>query len=380
MARTENEELRAWDEDAEGLASLGQIAGELIHDLGNVVAVAHGFASLALDDAREGRLPTAELEQLVETSQEVGGMLRDVLETLRGSRLSPEVRFDPVKLVQHVVDRVAESAPTIRINLRGSLPCGTRVPGRASFLSRALLNLLTNAARHGHSEIRLTLTLLDEEPPVLSLLVEDDGPGISPALLPGAFRPLVQGETGGGILGLGLSSVRWAMQQLGGEVRYRDDTALGGAAFELRVPAVMQGGQQPRVQLDALAGRRLAVIEDDPAVQRVLVRLLRRMGAEAVAVNPRGTPEEVLQTVLRAMPEAILLDLRLGPRHGTEIWYALRNSAPSLARRVVFLSAVVPADPEWEAAKSTGQPMLAKPLDMDQLVTTLTELTLPTQR
>jgi CheY-like chemotaxis protein len=376
MAMSEREEVRHSDAEAERFASLGQVAGELIHDLANVMAVVHGRASLALGDARVGRPPTAELERLVEATEDMGGMLRDVLEILRGSRLSPEVRFDPVKLVQRVVNRFVDSAPTIEINLHGSLPPETQVPGRASFLARALLNLLNNAARYARAEIRLTLLLQEEESPVLSLLVEDDGPGISPALLPSVFRPLAQGDAAGA-LGLGLSSVQWAMQQLSGEVRYRSDSSLGGAAFELRLPAVVQvqRRRKPLPQHQVLAGQRLVLIEDDPAVQRLLVRILGRMGAEASVFNPSGASEdEVIQTVLRAMPDAILLDLRLGACNGSEIWHTLEKQLPALARRVVFLSALAPGDPEWEAAESTGQPMLAKPLDVEELATTLSEL------
>jgi two-component system, cell cycle sensor histidine kinase and response regulator CckA len=368
------QEAHGSETEAERFADLGQVAGELIHDLANVMAVVHGRAALALGDARAGRPPTAELERLVEATDDMSGMLRDVLEILRGARLSPEVRFDPVKLVQRVVNRFVDSAPTIEINLHGSLPPDTLIPGRASFLTRALLNLLINAARHARGEIRLTLSLLEEPAPVLSLVVEDDGPGIPPALLPRIFQPLVQGENAGSA-GLGLSSVAWAMRQMGGEVRHLEAHTLQGAAFELRLPALVLRRDRPVPRPEMLSGRRLVLIEDDPAVQRLLVRLLGRMGAETSVCNPCGASEEdVLNAVLRAMPDAILLDLRLGARDGTEIWRALKKQVPALARRVVFLSALAPGDAEWDSAESTGQPMLAKPLDLTELVTTLAEL------
>jgi two-component system, cell cycle sensor histidine kinase and response regulator CckA len=374
MAMSERKEVRHPSMEAERFASLGQVAGELIHDLANVMAVVHGRASLALGDARAGRPPTAELERLVEATEDMGSMLRDVLETLRGSRLSPEVLFDPVKLAQRVVNRFVDSAPTIEIRMEGTLPPEMLVPGRSSFLARALLNLLNNAARFAHSEIRITFSLLEGEPLPLSVVVEDDGPGIEPTLLPGVFRPLVQGEAAGAA-GSGLSSVSWSMQQLTGEVRYRDGSALGGAAFEMRLPAVLKRRRRQLPPQDALRGQRLVLLEDDPAVQRLLVRILGRMGAETCVCNPSGiSEEEVLHTVLRAMPDAILLDLRLGVRTGTEIWYALREQLPSLAQRVVFLSALTPGDPDWDAAEATGQPILAKPLDVDELITTLAEL------
>jgi two-component system, sensor histidine kinase and response regulator len=374
MSDQEREPARPSSEVAEGFGSLGRVAGELIHDLANVVAVVHGRAALALGDARAGRPPTAELERLVEASEDMSGMLRDVLEVLRGARLSPEVRFDPVLVIERTVRRFLDAAPPIEIRLVSSIPAGTMIPGRASFLGRAVLNLLNNAARFARSEIRITLASYGEDADEVSLLVEDDGPGIAPALLPAVFRPLVRGDCSTGS-GLGLSSVAWAIQQLGGDVRYRSDALLGGAAFEIQLPAVRPRTAVSAPRLDLLVGCRLVLIEDDPAIQRALMRLLGRLGAEVSVFNPIGAAEEeILQTLLTAVPDAVLLDLRLGTRRGGEIWRALNDQFPALARRVVFVSALAPGDREWEEANATGQPILAKPLDVVDLAAALAVL------
>jgi len=360
--------------DLERFTSLGQVAGELIHDLANVVAVVHGRASLALGDARAGRPPTAELERLVEASEDMSGMLRDVLEILRGTQISPEVRMDPVRVIERTVRRFLDSSPPLEIRLVSSLPVGTMVPGRASFLGRAVLNLLNNAARYARSEIRISLTLSDFEPYEVELIVEDDGPGISPALVPGVFRPLVRGDSNGAA-GLGLSSACWALEQLGGAIRYRNDTLLGGAAFEIRLPGVLKRVAVPAQRAVDLSGWRLALLEDNPAVQQALTRLLGRMGAEITAFNPVGESDDsILQQLLCAMPDAILLDLRLGTRDGGEVWQSLYTQVPALAERVIFLSALAPGDREWDEARSTGQPVLSKPLDLGELAATLDDL------
>jgi DNA-binding response OmpR family regulator len=103
-------------------------------------------------------------------------------------------------------------------------------------------------------------------------------------------------------------------------------------------------------------------------VERALVRLLGRMGANVTAFNPaEASEDEILQTLLCAIPDAVLMDLRLGSRRGGEVWRALRAQVPALARRVIFLSALAPGDREWDDARALGQPVLAKPLDMAEL-------------
>lgn len=369
MAMTGQEQVPQTSAEAERLRAFGQIAGELIHDLANVVAIVHGRASLALGDARSGHSPTAELERLVETSEDLGVMLRDVLETLRGSVLSPEVRFDPVRVIERTVRRFLDNAPPLDIRLASSLPKGTLVPGRSSFFGRSVLNLLNNAGRHAETEIRLTLSLLEGERPQIVLLVEDDGPGIETALVDEVFRPLVQGDRSG-LAGLGLSSVAWAIEQLGGTVRYRTDGLLGGAAFEIRLPAVVPRAETAvdPAALGAVAGRRIVLLEDDPGVQRALVRLLERLGAEVTPFDPRGmSPEEVLPALLRGMPDLVLLDVRTGVRTAGDVWRTLQSQVPTLARRTVFLSALAPGEPQREAVRATGQPVVSKPLDLAEL-------------
>jgi CheY-like chemotaxis protein/two-component sensor histidine kinase len=374
MAMSEQDQARPPNGEVERLSELGQVAGELIHDLANVVAVVHGRASLALGDARTGRPPTAELERLVEASEDLSGMLRDVLEILRGSQLSPEVRFDPIRVIERSVRRFLDSAPPIEIRLVSTLPPGAFVPGRASFLSRAVLNLLNNAARFARSQILLTVSTCEVNPSGITLLVEDDGPGVSPTMVSGVFRPLVRGDEGGAA-GLGLSSVAWAVQQLGGEVRYRTDGRLGGAAFEVRLPSLLQRSEPSAPRVDILKGCRIALLEDNAAIQRALTRLLGRMGAEITPFNPVGAgEEEILQVLLTTTPDVILLDLRLGTREGGEVWRAIQRQVPELARRVIFVTALAPGDREWDEAVATGQPVLAKPLDIGEVTEAVSRL------
>jgi CheY-like chemotaxis protein len=265
------------------------------------------------------------------------------------------------------VRRFLDCAPSLEIRLISTLPTGTLVPGRASFLARTVLNLLNNAARFARSEVRLTLAVAASEEERIEVVVEDDGPGISPSFLPGAFRPLVQGDRAG-LAGFGLSSVSWAVQQLGGEIAYRTGSSLGGARFDVALPAIFPARSTSQPRLDLLLGKRLVLLEDDPAVQRALARLLRRLGADVTAFDPRGESEDdILRVLLRAMPDIILLDLRLGVREGDEIWRALKTQVPALAQRVIFVSALAPGEPQWEAARATGQPVLPKPLDTADL-------------
>lgn len=357
--------------EADRFSSLGQVAGELLHDLANLVGVLDGRVRLALGDARAGRMPVSDLERAAEGCGDLGGMLRDVLETLRGESVSPEVVLDPQAVTERAIRRTLEGCHPVEIRLVSTLRPGTGVRGRASFLYRAVANLLTNAARHAAGKVRVSLEPTDGGAGV-RLAVEDNGPGIPPEEREKVFRPLVTGAAGG--TGLGLSSVAWTVARLGGEVRCSASADLGGACFEVLLPTASPLAT-PAPTPRTFSGRRVLIVDDNADLRRALERLLRRVGAEVLEVGGGADPgEQVLHAVVRARPEAVLLDLDLGVRSGMEVWTLLRDHFPHLARAVVFLSGLGPGDPLYEAARRTGQRVVPKPFDFDELISALEDV------
>jgi CheY-like chemotaxis protein len=355
----------------EQLAALGQMMGELIHDLSNEIAVLQGWALLARGEVEAGRLANGEIERVLEISGSAGHMLRDMLETLGGRKLSPEVTFDPLALTEETLSQRIREMSGLTVRLHSLLTPGTRVGGRASFWTRGLGNLLSNAARYARGEI--AVSLMEEggapgEGRWVVLRVEDDGPGIAPGVRSSVFRPFWRGEDGE--LGLGLSSAAWAVGQLGGEIEYQDRSVLGGASFVLRVPVAARvvgtpGGSGLPAEL---RGLRIALVDDDPAVRRALSRLLQRGGAEALELATDGLePEDLVRGIEALRPDVVLLDLRLGSRGALSVWNCMCIEAPGLTGRVIFMSGASPADADCEQAVHTGQPFLGKPFDLARL-------------
>lgn len=342
------------------LLGLGRVAGELIHDLAHEVSALDTRARLVAGEARMGRLPISDLDRVVETTADLSEMLRDVLDTLRGASVSPEVTTDVQAAAERAIRRLLSGAGPVEVRMASTLPPGTAVRGRPSFLVRALANLLANATRHAVEQVSVTLALepspKDGAGSLVVLAVEDDGPGLSPDLEDDPFPPGVEGGSA-----LGLGSVSWAAAQLGGTVAYRRGPELGGARFELRLPALLPGGYGVP---GALAGRRVAVAE--PAGSDATLRnyLLAR-GAEVVPVAP-APGEALAEAVLRLVPDALLLDPESeGAAAGT--WEAIHRADPALAARTVFVSALPDGDPLLQEARQTGRPVLARPLDPAEL-------------
>jgi signal transduction histidine kinase len=112
-----------------------------------------------------------------------------------------------------------------------------RVLGDVGLLGQALRNLADNAARHAAAQVRFELAESDGQ---VLLAVSDDGNGIPEEARDRIFERFVRldearaRESGGS--GLGLSIVREIALAHGGSVVITTG-ALGGARFELRMPA-----------------------------------------------------------------------------------------------------------------------------------------------
>jgi CheY-like chemotaxis protein len=363
----------------ERFAALGRVMGELVHDLNNQVMVLQGWAMLARGELEAGRLPAPEVERVVGISERMALMLRDMLDATAGRGLSPEVVFDPQDLTEETIADRVHGMSSASLRFESSLPPSVQVRGRASFWIRTLANLLDNATRHARGRILVSLSLATTraQGEVVVLRVEDDGAGIAPVDREHIFHPFWRGASGE--IGLGLSSVEWAVSQLGGTIAYRDDSTLGGAAFEVLVPVARRLADPPEPASDSLdhvlRGTRVLVMDDDPTVRRATHLLLKRAGVEVREMDPSGEPEaHVLQSIMSVLPDVVLLDLRLGDRGGLALWKRMCLEMPQLAERVIFVTGAGPGEPDWEQAQSSGQPLLGKPFGLTELVRTVQRL------
>jgi two-component system OmpR family sensor kinase len=104
--------------------------------------------------------------------------------------------------------------------------------GDARLLTRAINNLLGNAAKYAQSRLALTATRGEQ----LRIVIEDDGPGIPPEARAQVFEPFYRlsrdEDHAAGGYGLGLAIAARAIQLHGGEIVI-DESPLGGARFTI---------------------------------------------------------------------------------------------------------------------------------------------------
>jgi len=208
---------------------------------------------LVQDAGHELRTPLTSLRTNVETLQRYeslpGETRRSILNDLEaetrelGSLVDELVQLatdtyddEPEQLIEldHLVERAAERVRrrTGREVLVAVSPCS--VVGRPRDLSRAIGNLLENAAKFSDAPAPIELTL---DGGVLS--VRDHGPGVPPADRPHIFERFYRSAASRALpgSGLGLAIVEQTALSHGGSIRV-DEAEGGGAVFILTLPLV----------------------------------------------------------------------------------------------------------------------------------------------
>ena len=146
----------------------------------------------------------------------------------------------PVEVAQLVVDLRAALLKVYAgkdLSIELAIAPGSQFVGDRGDLMELLGNLVDNACKWCRSHVRVTVTT-DEHAGVrerLSLVVEDDGPGISEEDRARVLQRGVRMDESVPGHGLGLAMVRNTVDLYGGTVSI-DASPLGGARFSLRLP------------------------------------------------------------------------------------------------------------------------------------------------
>jgi two-component system osmolarity sensor histidine kinase EnvZ len=181
---------------------------------------------------------TEETRDLLQDTDQMERMLAEFLAFARGDSREETVPTDPFALAERVADdarRAGAEVTLVRLPENGR---DALVPLRPGSVTRALTNLVGNAARHG-SRVLLTVRLSDKW---FAFVVEDDGPGIPEADRARALQPFTRldearrQDEGGGSVGLGLSIAMDVARSHGGSLELGESAELGGLRAMLRVP------------------------------------------------------------------------------------------------------------------------------------------------
>lgn len=144
-------------------------------------------------------------------------------------------RFDLLIMMQEVLTRSAKLAHQQGVAL--SLHCdesAIELTGSAAFLSEAIDNLLDNALCYGCPKGGVIDVSVKLEGANVCILIQDDGDGIAPELVPKMYERFTHGPNPSGGSGLGLSIAKTIVELHNGELEIVSDNQ--GTCAQIQLP------------------------------------------------------------------------------------------------------------------------------------------------
>ncbi len=231
----ENVRLERRLAERERLATLGQMAATVAHEIKNPLSAIKSIAQVMGEDESISRDYARDLSLIVGETDRLGQSVTQLL-TFARKETPAELPMRARQLIESVVRLFQVGAEKEGINLIARVLHDEELEGTAvSALRIAISNLLLNAlqATPRGGSVSVTETVDGED---VVVVVEDSGKGISDELRPRIWEPFFTTKQRG--TGLGLAIVRKRMEEAGGTARLVARANGSGTRFELRIPLI----------------------------------------------------------------------------------------------------------------------------------------------
>ena len=363
------EELQAGDRKKDDfLAMLGH---ELRNPLAPISAGAEFLRRIATDNPRVLRTSEVISRQVGHMTKIINDLL-DVSRVTRGLITLDKADIDMGDIVSAAIEQVR---PLIELR-RHTLNVTVTDQSAVVHVDRARLvqvvsNLLTNAAKYtdegGHIDV--TVGCSNDE---VWVAVQDDGVGISHALMPEIFDLFTQGsraiDRNLGGLGLGLALVKHLVGAHHGSVDAYSEGPGRGARFVVRLPRVSAPAHASRDRPAPVAPSgeelRIMVVDDNIDAAESLAQLLTLEG-HGVLVAHDGP--SALSQAQREHVDVFILDIGLPGMDGIELARRLRAMPAGASAMLIALTGYGQATDHQKSTNAGFDHHLVKPADLDAL-------------
>jgi two-component system cell cycle sensor histidine kinase/response regulator CckA len=367
---------------AQKMEALGRLAGGIAHDFNNLVTVIELGTRLMERRMRLDDPMWADVQRIRETTQRATDLTRRLLhfsrrepsqsKVLQLSRLAEDLSWMLRRIIGsdiQLVTRLAEDLWPVEVD--------------PTQMEQVIMNLVVNARdampMGGTLTIETANVVLDGADATghldtgsgsyVQLTVTDTGLGMSDEVKAHIFEPFYSTKKRGEGTGLGLATVFGIVKQAGGHIRVRSQPGAG-TSFEIYLPRTDKAEEQPEEALTAAihsegrATETILVVEDDPLVLDLTVRLLASRGYRVQAAN---NGQEALEMSERDDNDIHLLltDLILPKIGGWELSERLQKQRPDM--QVLYMSGYGDDTSVARRVLDADRPLLTKPFDVEAL-------------
>jgi PAS domain S-box-containing protein len=221
------------------MATLGEMAGGIAHEINNPLGIIRGKSLQLLRKVENGIIDPAnfkiELHKIEETSMKIAKIVQGLRTFSRNGTEDPNDDIQISKIIEDTLELCAERFKDHSIDLSIYCPSDLKISCRASQISQVLMNLLSNAhdAIENFDEKWIKLEVKNEDP-FVKIIITDSGIGIKAEVVEKMLHPFFSTKEVGKGTGLGLSISKGIIENHKGSLRY--DSTSKNTCFIVELP------------------------------------------------------------------------------------------------------------------------------------------------
>jgi len=387
---TDRKRLEEQLRHAQKMEAVGQLAGGVAHDFNNILTAIVGFGQLLQFTFEPDDPKRAHMEQILDAADRATHLTRSLLAFSRKQvmHLQQVELNDLTRRHTKFLMRVIGEDITLKTSFSEQQLVVLADSGQ---VEQILMNLATNARdampAGGELSISTQQVRLDREfrkqhgfgtPGSYALIsISDTGTGMDAKTQEKIFDPFFTTKAPGRGTGLGLSIVYGIVKQHGGYITMSSHRGLG-TTFQIYLPLVdrRQEAVRKAPTLVPEGGQEtILVVEDDPAVRRLVESVLKRFGYTVIAAESGEEAVALFEAKWQDINLA-LIDVIMPKMNGVQVCEALRQHSPRL--KVLFLSGYTSDLIEDKGIRVEGIDIImkpAKPLELAKKVREMLDAT-----
>lgn len=385
--RLELDLARALDLAEQASAAKSDFLANMTHELRTPLTAIIGFAEVLRRSRGLTKTAARQVGHILDASNTLLSVVNDVLDFSRleagGLELDP-APFDPAAMASSCAALVEERALAKGLTIAVESPPGLKPMNLdGPRLSQVLLNFLSNAVKftaHGQITVALRQRVdagADDPWAVLRGEVVDTGIGIAPENLDNIFDRFSQADAAvsrrfGGT-GLGLAISRRIIERMEGRIGVESVEGQGSTFwFEVRGPlAELPTTEAEAVApLDAEAGVRLLLVEDNAVNRELIKTMLEPFGVSVETANDGVAGVEAMR---QGQFDLVLMDVQMPVMDGLTATREIRamEGARGAATPIVAMTANVLPDQIANCLAAGMDDHLGKPINPTKLLETV---------
>lgn len=369
------------------LASIGELAAGVGHEINNPLTIAKGFLNYCKEKYTSGELTGQDFNDYYAKITNSLDRIQEIVKGLRAFSRTDYKQiedFDFIDALEESISLVTEIYKKEEIEIvkkYQNVPYKkiVSVTGNRGLLQQVFMNLLSNAkdavAGVDEKKISITLEVLNKE---MNMIVQDTGGGIAKENIKKVFDPFFTTKSVSKGTGIGLSLVYSTVQEFNGSIHLESPKGEG-AKFTISLPVNILSEDQFVTQKNEnyfadnfilQENIKVIVADDELGIREIVTVLLESMGCEVLLAENGKEAFELLSKQPNDI-DAIISDIKMPGMGGIDLLHKVKTTFENGPRFYLMTGGVVTDFEKDTSIRSKIDGYLYKPFKKVDLVNLL---------